>query len=187
MKFWKHCAALTTLVLCACGETGHGATARTSALGQFTQAPNGVRCTNSIHGATYLSCEERVSGRPGVRCSGAFGPGIANPSRVPPPVSYAFSEIGQQGVPTFDASTSALLRRIAHDINSKTLRFAYPLADPQRLVVYDATRGPCDTNAYQVLNLAGIHNAMYRPGDDPNHIMAYPVDWNPTPFPWMNP
>jgi hypothetical protein len=80
-----------------------------------------------------------------------------------------------------------MLRRIARDINSKTLRFAYPLPASPRLVVYDATRGPCHTNAYQVLNLAGMHNAMYRPGDDANHIMAYPVDWSPTPFPWMHP
>lgn len=179
------CFAALAISLFGCNATSHAANARTSTMGEITVAPNGVRCTTYIHGATYRSCEERIAGRPGVRCSGAFGPGVSNPSRVPPPVSYAFSELGKRGVPTFDTSTSALLHRIAAYINSNTLRFAYPLAVPQQLVVYDATRGPCDTNAYQVLNLGGIHNAMYRPGDDPNHIIAYPVDWTPTPFPWI--
>jgi hypothetical protein len=78
-----------------------------------------------------------------------------------------------------------MFRRIIPYVHSKTLRFAYPLQGSQTLVVYDATSGACAQDGYQVPNSPGIHNAMYRPGEDPYEIMAYPVDWNPTPFPWM--
>lgn len=181
---WLLCVSLALSVVgCAASNRAkYGVTAGRQTL----VAPNGVRCSVPVRESPQISCEERIAGRPGVRCSGAFGPRVPHPSKLPPPVSYAFSEIGKRGVPTFDASTVALLRRIAQYIPSKTLRFAYPLAGAQALVVYDATRGPCDAGAYQVLNLSGIHNAAYRPGEDPNHIMAYPaVDSNPTPFPWM--
>lgn len=181
-KTFAMACALTATTLCGCVGAPRKAAATAHAV---TIAPNGVRCTNFAGDATFRSCEERIPGLPGVRCSGAFGPGVPNPPAGLPPVSYAFSELGKRGVPAFDASTTSMLHRIARYIGSKTLRFAYPLDGMQRLVVYDATRGPCDEQPYQVLNLGGVHNAMYKPGEDPNHVMAYPVDVDPTPFPWM--
>ncbi len=156
-------------------------------IAQTMVAPNGVHCTSRVPDSANLSCVEQIPGRPGLRCSGAFGPNVPNPPLQAPPFNYSFSEIGKPGVPVFNARTMALLHRIQYYVHSKTLRFAFPLYDAPRLVVYDADHGPCGEGMYQVLNSPGAHNEFYRPGEDPNHLGAYPVDTDPTPFPWMRP
>ena len=154
-------------------------------------APNGVHCTSFVPGAAGLSCVEQIPGRRGVRCSGAFGPNVPHPHHDRPSVSYSFAEIGKPEVPALDAPTFALFHRIARYIHSKTLRFAYfsrpPIRGVTRFIVYDAINGPCYTGAYQVLNVGGMHNVMYQPGEEPNSLAAYPVDGPTTPFPWLKP
>jgi hypothetical protein len=150
-------------------------------------APNGVHCTAFItHTSTQNNCIESFPGRPGVRCSGAFGASAPNPPTRPAPTNYSISELGKPGVPLLDVSDMQLLRRIEKSTRAKSLRYAYLVPPASGLVIYDATRGPCADFMYEVLDTPGVPSIYYRPGEDPSTVVPVPDDFD-TPFPWMTP
>lgn len=122
--------------------------------------------------------------RHGVRCSGYVG--AEHKDLTPIPTSYQVSDAGRPGVPFLTPAEQGLLNTIKYYEHSKTLRFVFlsNKRDHHRMIVYDASQGPCIDNApgYHVLN--GACNEYYEPGENPRYTIGIPsCDILPPPWP----
>jgi hypothetical protein len=100
---------------------------------------------------------------------------------VSSPPSYLVRDIGKPDVPKLTAAQLAMVRKIRVYVHPTTLRFANVAGE---FIVFDASRGPCETSApgYSVLN--GACNEMYSPTDNFDGTRAVPGCWN-APRPWI--
>jgi hypothetical protein len=174
-------AACALLLLQACT---HGSAASETAQTQkgVPLSPN-VTCATPGCAAYNVRPYVRISTHYGVGCLGNVPPGTT-PNPIPPPMSYAATDLGKRDVPEPTLRETAILRRIAQQLRSSTLRFAWVDGANQRreFIVYDAPDGPCALDHYEVLN--GSCNRYYMPGENPYHEFGGTAGNWPCKRPW---
>lgn len=144
-------------------------------------APN-VKCHTPGCDGYVLIPYVNVSTKYGTGCLGNLYGGTT-PRPDPAPLSYLVNDIGKPGFPHLNADELRLIRSIQSYVHSDTLRLAW-LAGTRRLIVFDATDGPCSVTGYEVLT--GPCNAFYAPGENPYATVGAPAEAFPScKRPWV--